>query len=324
MATAAEKIKALIAKALSTENEFPEEARTCALNAVRLIEKYKTGLNDVTPDWSPPPDARVLRLEQELHATQVRLGLVLEEKQRLVVRMSDLQSTLDHTLKRILELETEKRQAKPAKKKAATKGGKYRRRGSEEVTFWYKGSPTTDLDDKYYDLSKTGFFREVSSKSELKKRLASISGSTGLPLGTVLKIEKLYHMKRGYEPGAPFKHGDLVEVELIQLVEHSAWHDPKTGKAKPAKWIVVERRSRKSSVEPWTTKSSSERQEKSITADDIIRGAVSFDVEDVDEDPGRTIVARYPSFCGQCRRSIQPGDHMWWRPNGKNLCSDCW
>lgn len=178
MATAAEKIKALIAKALSTENEFPEEARTCALNAVRLIEKYKTGLNDVTPDWSPPPDARVLRLEQELHATQVRLGLVLEEKQRLVVRMSDLQSTLDHTLKRILELETEKRQAKPAKKKAATKGGKYR--------------------------------------------------------------------------------------------------------------------------------------------------AVSFDVEDVDEDPGRTIVARYPSFCGQCRRSIQPGDHMWWRPNGKNLCSDCW
>ena len=45
-----EKIRNLIAKAISTEIEFPEEARTCALTAVRMIVRYEIQLR--LPDVS--------------------------------------------------------------------------------------------------------------------------------------------------------------------------------------------------------------------------------------------------------------------------------
>lgn len=179
MATAEEKIKALIAKALSTENQFPEEARTCALNAVRLIEKYKTRLSDVALDWdcAPPSDTRVLNLERELNSALVRLGLTLEEKQRAVAQTTDLQKDLERMSMRVRQLERrlESAKKKPAKK---NKAGKYR--------------------------------------------------------------------------------------------------------------------------------------------------SVSFDIEDVGDDEGRTITARYESCCGNCGHQIQPGERMLWRPGRSNLCPDCW
>jgi regulator of replication initiation timing len=191
--TVEEKIKSLIAKALSTEGEFPEEARTCAFSAVRLIEKYKTRLDAVAPDWDaapPPPPSdskRISDLEDELDSTQCeldstrkRLDAAFEEKRRLAVETHDLRNALKHMAERVRQLEVER---------TAPEGVKPR------------------------------------EKKEPEKK----------------PVPGKYH-------------------------------------------------------------------------------SVAFDVEDV----GRVIAARYASYCGRCKSRIRPGDQMWWHPNKKPLCRECW
>lgn len=118
------------------------------------------------------------------------------------------------------------------------------------MTFYYKGLPTTDLGEHYMLLARSGFMRDAPSKKIVLDRLATVSSSSaGLPVGSVMKIEKLYRMTKGYEPGAPFRHGDLAEVWTLRLKAHGDWYDPKTGKAKPPKWETIDHVSRSRSGE---------------------------------------------------------------------------
>ncbi len=106
--------------------------------------------------------------------------------------------------------------------------------------YYYRGDVRADvstLGDGYGDLSRAEFFRETKTKAEVKKRL--LSASIRLPLGTIVSIFRVYRISRGYEPGKP-RSGSEDQHEYLKLAAHGAWHDPKTGKAKPAKWVRVE------------------------------------------------------------------------------------
>ena len=85
----------------------------------------------------------------------------------------------------------------------------------------------------YHDVMRTGFHNEHGSPNDVIKALAGIEGK--LPIGTRFKIEQVYHATRGYEPGKP-RTGSVVKTTYLELIAHGAWYDPKTGKAKPAKW----------------------------------------------------------------------------------------
>jgi hypothetical protein len=116
------------------------------------------------------------------------------------------------------------------------------------MSFYYKGNFTTDLGEHYMEAHRAGFTHDRASKKLVLAALDHISPGV-LPLGTVVKIEKLYRMKRGYEPNAPFRHGDLAEVWTLRLKAHGTWHNPKTGKAEPAKWATINHVSRQRSGE---------------------------------------------------------------------------
>lgn len=88
-------------------------------------------------------------------------------------------------------------------------------------------------DDAYQALAKAGFYREVKSLGELKKRLASVE--LDLPIGTKVKISRVYRMVRGYEPDKP-RSGSVDQETVYRLDAHGSFYNPKTGKPKPAKW----------------------------------------------------------------------------------------
>ena len=75
--------------------------------------------------------------------------------------------------------------------------------------------------------------REMASKALVMEAINRFADD--LPIGTKVKVEKIYHATRGYEPGKP-RSGEVTESTYAHLVEHGAWHDPKTGKAKAPKW----------------------------------------------------------------------------------------
>ncbi len=129
------------------------------------------------------------------------------------------------------------------------------------MPFYYVGSQSTFLPfdpatpggtAPYSALYRTSFNREVGSKAEVLKHLQSVSRD--VPLGTEVVVRKVYRQKRGYEPNAPFSSGGIAEEETYRLVEHGSFYDPATGRPRPPKWVSVERRTRKSSVDDWTTK----------------------------------------------------------------------
>lgn len=84
-------------------------------------------------------------------------------------------------------------------------------------------------------VAASGWMREVPIKAEVMHRLNQIA--TLVPIGSEFKIEKIYHMSRGYEPGKP--RPGVVAEERIRLVDAGAWYDPKTGKPRAPKWRKV-------------------------------------------------------------------------------------
>jgi len=122
------------------------------------------------------------------------------------------------------------------------------------MPFSYRGYNVNIASDTQYEayaaLSRSGFFQESPSKAEVKKRLLSVSNT--LPIGAEVKIGKVYHPKRGYEPDAKFRSGESAEEETLRLVEHGSFYDPATGKPKEAKWIRVSRYHREAGGRtPW-------------------------------------------------------------------------
>lgn len=109
--------------------------------------------------------------------------------------------------------------------------------------FSYRGYNVNINADTQYEayaaLYRSGFARDHASKAEVKKRLLSISNQ--LPIGAEVKIEKIYHPARGYEPNAKFRSGESAEEETLRLVEHGAFYNPATGKPKDPKWVRVSR-----------------------------------------------------------------------------------
>lgn len=85
----------------------------------------------------------------------------------------------------------------------------------------------------YGKVMGTGFHSEVDSPVEILKRLNTVERD--LPIGSQFRIEKIYRMTRGYEPGKP-RSGSVMQTTYLELLEHGHWYDPKTGKAKPARW----------------------------------------------------------------------------------------
>jgi len=121
------------------------------------------------------------------------------------------------------------------------------------MPFVYKGWIRSPLEsDDYSRIASSGFLREKSTKAAVLKTLAPIAHQ--IPVGTEIEIEKIYHMKRGYEPAAPFSHGQVAEVQRMKLVDQGAWYDPKTGKARPAKWKTINRSSRRAGHETFSSK----------------------------------------------------------------------
>lgn len=119
--------------------------------------------------------------------------------------------------------------------------------------YCFRGHLRTPADSPDYfaasgALSRAGFFQEVSSLAELRKRLNS--AVPFLPVGTEVLVERVYRMSRGYEPGKP-RPGSTDREERLVLADKGAFYDPKTGKARPPKWRKVERdKSRRSSRDP--------------------------------------------------------------------------
>ena len=132
----------------------------------------------------------------------------------------------------------------------------HRRYGHAGAHFYYRGYNVNINSEEQYTayaaVSRSGFLKETTSKAEVMKRLLSVSNE--LPLGAEVRIEKLYHATRGYEPNAKFSSGQSAEEETLRLVEHGSFYDPKTSKARPAKWKRVSRSSRASSLDPWVSK----------------------------------------------------------------------
>ena len=113
--------------------------------------------------------------------------------------------------------------------------------------FSYKGSNvnvSADSGEAYWALSRSGFLREYATKAEVKKRLMSISNE--LPIGAEVRIEKIYHATRGFEPNAKFRSGEAAEEETLRLVEYGSFYDPATGRPRDAKWARVSRSHRDS------------------------------------------------------------------------------
>jgi hypothetical protein len=135
------------------------------------------------------------------------------------------------------------------------------------VGFSYKGFNVNISSETHYEaqaaLNRSGFTKEHGSKAEVKKRLLSVSNE--LPIGAEVKIEKIYHPKRGYEPEAKFRSGESAEEETLRLVEHGAWYDPATGKPKEAKWERVSRFRRESGGRtPWVAFESTVEEDESM------------------------------------------------------------
>lgn len=105
--------------------------------------------------------------------------------------------------------------------------------------YYFKGTSLLPADSEDYwkansALGREGFFSEVKTFSELKRRLER--ASPFLPLGMRVKIERVYRMVRGYEPGKP-RSGSVDQETVLRLKRAYAGYDPKLGRARPAQWV---------------------------------------------------------------------------------------
>ena len=116
------------------------------------------------------------------------------------------------------------------------------------MPFFFKGKQKSFLEgEPYYALYRSGFAKEHGSKAACLATLDNVK----LPIGTEIEIEKIYRMKRGYEPDAPFRSGDTAEYWTFSLKSAATWYDPKTGGAVPNKWAATGHGIRKRSGEPF-------------------------------------------------------------------------
>ena len=130
------------------------------------------------------------------------------------------------------------------------------------MPFFFKGFQKSFLEgEPYYALYRSGFGNEHGSKSACLSKLDNVA----LPIGTEIKIEKIYRMKRGFEPDAPFRSGDTAEYWTFSLKSAATWHDPKTGGAIPNKWAPTGHGVRRRSGEPFEERDSqAERRRRGI------------------------------------------------------------
>lgn len=126
------------------------------------------------------------------------------------------------------------------------------------MPFVYRGEMVTPFPadavsgNLYYKIVGTGFRKDYGSKAAVMERLRPVAND--MPLGTDVAVEKVYHMRRGYEPDALFRHGDIAEKQVYRLMEHGTWYDPQTGKPREPKWKLVSQSKRKSSLAPWESR----------------------------------------------------------------------
>lgn len=117
------KIKALIAKALSTAEEFPEEARTCAFSAVRLIERHGFQIGTTASDSTDP---RMEDLERQRSNLEHELDSVERDLDMLHTRAENLEQAFFEGRKKNIKMQAEidrlttllrKKESKKGKKK---------------------------------------------------------------------------------------------------------------------------------------------------------------------------------------------------------------
>ena len=109
--------------------------------------------------------------------------------------------------------------------------------------YYFRGRLQTSSDSPDYfaisgALSRSGFFDEVKTIGELRRRLDAAALS--MPVGTMVSTERVYRMTRGYEPDKP-RSGSVDREQRLVLVDKGSFYDPRTGKPRRPHWRTVER-----------------------------------------------------------------------------------